>query len=181
MELQIIIVIGFASLFVLLILLKIFNKKSNRVYYHTKTLFTPAERSFFGVLTQAVSNQYLIFGKVRIADVIGIKKASNNSVRQTAFNKIACKHFDYVLCTKDTLSVVAVIELDDKSHLEEKTIHRDSFVESICRNAGLTLIRFNAKASYQIPAIQSKIMASLNSSELRENNRNAIKHRAFRT
>ncbi len=164
MELQNIIIIGLASCFVLLILLKIFYKKSNRVYYHTKALFTPAERSFFGVLSQAMSNQYLIFGKVRIADVLGIKKASNNSVKQTAFNKIASKHFDYVLCTKDTLSVVAVIELDDKSHLEEKIIHRDSFVENICRNANLTLIRFNVKASYQIPAIQNKIMASLNSS-----------------
>ncbi|AKH38256.1 MULTISPECIES: DUF2726 domain-containing protein [Nitrosomonas] len=164
MELQNIIIIGFASCFVLILLLKIFYKKSDRVYYHTKALFTPAERSFFGVLSQAVSNQYLVFGKVRIADVVGIKKASNNSVRQIAFNKMASKHFDYVLCTKDTLSVVAVIELDDKSHLKEKTIHRDSLVENICRNADLTLIRFNVKASYQISAIKNKITASLNSS-----------------
>ncbi|SFM44782.1 DUF2726 domain-containing protein [Nitrosomonas communis] len=164
MELQNIIIIGFASCFVLILLLKIFYKKSDRVYYHTKVLFTPAERSFFGVLSKAVSNQYLVFGKVRIADVVGIKKASNKSVKQIAFNQIACKHFDYVLCTKDTLSVVAVIELDDKSHLEEKTIHRDSFVENICRNANLTLIRFSVKTSYQIPAIKNKIMVSLNSS-----------------
>ncbi|MBK8605035.1 MAG: DUF2726 domain-containing protein [Saprospiraceae bacterium] len=39
--------------------------------------------------------------------------------------RITSKHFDYVLCSKDTLAVVAVIELDDRSHNLRKTYARD--------------------------------------------------------
>lgn len=37
-------------------------------YAPAKTLFTPAERSFLGVLDEAVGNDYRVFGKVRVAD-----------------------------------------------------------------------------------------------------------------
>jgi len=33
-------------------------------------LFTPAERSFYGVLTIACGDQAIVFGKVRIADIL---------------------------------------------------------------------------------------------------------------
>ena len=83
------------------------------LYQKSDALFTPGERSFLGVLKQAVGNNAAIFGKVRVADVVEPKSGLSRSARQKAFNKISAKHFDFLLCDKENLSVTCAIELDD--------------------------------------------------------------------
>lgn len=85
-------------------------------YSKNQTLFSPAERSFLGVLEQAVGEDYRIFGKVRVADVVSVKSLSHRNAWQQAFNRISAKHFDFILCAKGDLAIAAAIELDDKSH-----------------------------------------------------------------
>jgi hypothetical protein len=69
-------------------------------YQKSAALFTPAERSFLGVLQQAVGNNATIFGKVRVADVVEPKAGLGRSARQRTFNRISAKHFDFLLCDK---------------------------------------------------------------------------------
>ena len=151
-----------ALLLVIVVLLIILTKTNKSVSIKTPyeligPLFTPAERSFYGVLEMACRDKVLVFGKVRIADVLKPKKGLNKSHWQAAFNKISAKHFDFVLCNPDDLSIYAVIELDDKSHSQKKQIVRDRFVESSCHTAGLKLHRFKASATYSVEEIQDKI------------------------
>ena len=75
-------------------------------------LFSPAERSFLGVLDQAVGTDYRVFGKVRVADVASVKPGLGNSARQGALNRIAQKHFDFVVCGARDLNIVCAVELD---------------------------------------------------------------------
>ena len=131
---------------------------SDHHYQLQKALFTPAERSFYGVLKQAVGDQYDILGKVRVADVLTPKRGMNRSDWQRAFNKISAKHFDFVLCDKASLAVQAVIELDDSSHNKASRIERDEFVNKAAEGAGLRIIRFPAKATYTIQAIQDVVL-----------------------
>lgn len=133
------------------------------LYTKLGPLFTPAERSFLGVLDQAVSNNYRIFGKVRVADVLKTKPNKSRSAWQTAFNKIAAKHFDFVLCDVSTMEVICVIELDDKSHNSKKSQDRDLFLNNACKGADLTLVRFKAQQSYQIDAVRNTILEATNS------------------
>lgn len=58
-------------------------------YQPAKTLFSPAERSFLGVLDQAVGPEHRVFGKVRVADIATVKPGLGNSARQGALNRIA--------------------------------------------------------------------------------------------
>jgi predicted RNA-binding Zn-ribbon protein involved in translation (DUF1610 family) len=129
-------------------------------------LFTPAERSFYGVLSIACGDQALVFGKVRVADILKPKKGLDRSLWQTVFNKISAKHFDFVVCHPSDLSVLAVVELDDNSHLQKKRIKRDEFIELACLNAGLKLHRFKASVSYNIDDIKSHIFSSTTQTEL---------------
>lgn len=69
-------------------------------YFKKPALFSPAERSFLGVLVQAFGDRYHILGKVRVADVVEPQKGLGQSKRQNAFNRISSKHFDFILCTK---------------------------------------------------------------------------------
>ncbi|MCW8890866.1 MAG: DUF2726 domain-containing protein [Sedimenticola sp.] len=147
--------LGLLFLVVLVILAKQRDGANDFSYEKNGQLFSPAERSFFGVLNQAVQDQAVVFGKVRVADILRPPKGLGRSNWQKAFNRISSKHFDYVICTPDTLSVLAVVELDDKSHAKGKRLERDRFLESACSGAGLPLHRFKAAATYSISDVRN--------------------------
>ncbi|BDX08024.1 DUF2726 domain-containing protein [Planctobacterium marinum] len=136
----------FLSLFVLFSvvgLLKTISRQSKPQfnYRQTEHLFTPAEVEFYKNLKASVGDEYLIFGKVRVADVLRPERGLNRSHWQTAFNRIAMKHFDFILCDPKSLEVKCAIELDDKTHKRGKSHRRDLFLDEVCEGAGLKLMR----------------------------------------
>jgi len=147
---------------IIAVLLAFFSKSSQVKYLKRGALFSPAERSFLGVLEKALESEYRILGKVRIADVLTPERGHSRKKWQIAFNKISAKHFDFVLCHVNTLEVIAVVELDDKSHNRQKAKARDQIVQSACESSGLPLIRFAAKASYQIRDIRHLVETAIN-------------------
>lgn len=144
--------------FVVLVFLILFLEKKQSTYTYTKhkALFTPAERSFYGVLIQAVGDDVQVFGKVRVADVLKPDCVSSEK-RLRAFNKISSKHFDFVLCSKRDLSVLCVVELDDRSHNSPKRRKRDAFLDAACKSAGLRLVHIPAKSKYSHAAISQAL------------------------
>jgi ssDNA-binding Zn-finger/Zn-ribbon topoisomerase 1 len=128
-------------------------------------LVSPAERSFFGVLTLIVGDDLQTFAKVRVADVLAPDKGLDKSNWQRAFNKISAKHFDFVLCNKDDLAVVCAIELDDKSHNTKKGKARDLVVNQACESAGLILVRIKVKSAYTVSEVQESLKEFLPKNE----------------
>lgn len=120
-------------------------------------LFTPAERSFLGVLNSVLKDDVHIFGKVRVADILKPTKGLSRSDWQKAFNKISSKHFDFVLCNKDDLSVLCVVELNDKSHTAKKRKERDAFLENACEAASLPLVQIPAQAGYSLDEVKRQL------------------------
>ena len=103
------------------------------------------------------NNKAIVFGKVRITDILEPEAKLNKSEWQTAFNKVSRKHFDYVLCEPNSLSILAVVELDDQSHNTTKQKMRDTFVEGTCLKTGLALHRFKASNNHSVTSIQQQI------------------------
>lgn len=128
-------------------------------YQPAKPLFSAAERSFLGVLDQAVGPEHRVFGKVRVADVAAVKPGLGNSARQGALNRIAAKHFDFVICRSGDLSVVCAIELNDKSHASRKAQSRDELLANVCRAIGLPLLTVPAKAAYSPLELRAQFLA----------------------
>ena len=137
------------------------QKASDAQYIKQKTLFTPAERSFLGVLNQAIEDNAVIFGKVRVADIIKPISGLPRNKWQVLFNKISSKHFDFVICDENDLSVLCVIELDDKSHNSKSRQKRDAFLKSACESADLQLIQIPAKSAYNIDEIRQTLITYL--------------------
>ncbi|NQU38512.1 MAG: DUF2726 domain-containing protein [Lentisphaerae bacterium] len=131
-------------------------------YQKEPTLFTPAERSFLGVLEQAVGDQFRIMGKVRLADVIRVRPGLTASARQKALNKIQSKHLDFVACDPNDLSIQFAVELDDKSHGKKGRQDRDVFLDAAMNAAGVPLIRFPARKAYSIHEVFDKLASTLN-------------------
>ena len=140
--------------------------KTSCPYQKTDALFTPAERSFYGVLSQAVGDNATIFGKVRVADVVSPKKGLSRSTWQKSFNKISRKHFDFLLCCNDTLSVICAIELNDSSHKSKNRNDRHEFLKGVCHAAEIPLIPVPAKAAYVIDEVKMIIAPHINIKEL---------------
>lgn len=160
-----VLVIIIIFLFIIISIVAILKKDAiDYPYYKKKYLLSKAERSFYGVLSQSVNNDTLVFAKVRIADVVGIRKGTNRKNFYRAFNRITNKHFDFVLADKNDLSIKAVIELDDKSHNSQKSVSKDKFVNNCCDKAGLKIIRFKASNNYSIGQVK-EILSELEYSE----------------
>lgn len=152
------------AIFVLLILLvkaKTAKNSSLKVdshnYQSTGALFTPAERSFYGVLTQALKDEYVVFGKVRVADIIKPQSGLSRSEWQRSFNKISAKHIDFVICSKDTLSVQCAVELNDSSHQKADRAKRDAFLSDAFSSAKIPLVEIKAKRAYMISDVQNQL------------------------
>ena len=129
-------------------------------YEKQNMLLSPAERSFFGVLDQIVGESHRIFVKVRLGDLFKVKSGLSNSGRTTAFNKIKAKHVDFIICGKESVEVLAAIELDDKSHNLKKRRERDTFVDKVFETAGVPLEHIAAQKSYSVQDV-SAIVSSL--------------------
>lgn len=148
-------------LVVLLAILKLFigftKPKAGFPYEPQSALFTAAERSFLGVLEQALDDRHRVFGKVRVADVLKVRSGLSSKSWQAAFNRISSKHVDFVVCRKDDLSIAFLVELDDKSHGKRKRIARDKLLDSAIEAAGLRLVRVPAQKRYSVEAVREAI------------------------
>lgn len=148
-----------------LLLLAVFwtrGKKGKPLPYDVQeTLFSPAERSFLGVLDLAVGDKARVFAKVRVADVLTPEAGMGKSKWQQAFNKISAKHLDYLLCHPTDLSFICAIELDDSSHRQQKRRARDSFLKAAFDSAGLPLLQIPASSHYQVEELRDLILPLL--------------------
>lgn len=113
-------------------------------YQPAKALFAAAKRSFLGVLDQAAGPKHRVFGKVRVADIAAVKPGLSASARQGALNRVASKHFDFVVCRAGDLSVLCAVELNDKSHASRRAQARDALVVNVCRVINLPLLQVPA-------------------------------------
>ena len=95
--------------------------------------------------------------KVRIADVLKVRKDIPRKSFWGYFSKISQKHIDFVLVDTKDFTTLCVIELDDKSHARSDRIKRDRFVNEIMQQTSLPLYRFPVKRSYDF----SELLQSL--------------------
>lgn len=123
-------------LFVLFSLFKKKGKTLNGVEYSSKPLMTGNEIEFFGRLARALP-EYHVFPQVALGAIVNghINGQSTFQSRSFFSQKIA----DYVVCDRK-MKVIAIIELDDKTHDVEKDQKRDLMLHY----AGYKIIRWHS-------------------------------------
>src|SRR5688500_10700506 len=102
------------------------GKVDPAAYSARPTLFSPAERSFLGVMDGVLPDGVSWLGKVRLGDVLTTRKGLSNSERTSAWNRINQKHVDFLLVRVSDFAPLAGIELDDSSHDAEDRKARDT-------------------------------------------------------
>jgi len=111
--------------------------KSNYPYLLVDCVLTNREHVFYRELKQITDELgYLIFPKMRIADLVEIPKDNENYY--SWFGKIKSKHIDFTICDKQ-LHPRLLIELDDSTHYRYDRIKRDDFVNEVFHDLDIEL------------------------------------------
>ena len=145
------------------ILLKVLGgkKAEQGAYVSRGTLMTPAEQEFYRVLRASLPfENYQIYSKVRMADIVDVQKGQEKAARARALNKITSKHVDFLLCNPADSTIYAVVELDDSSHNKQSQKRNDAFKNETFAVCGIPIIRVKAKPSYTTEEVVAQINAA---------------------
>lgn len=141
----------YGAIGVVVVLTIVFSvRDSLNPYVPAGPLFTKAELNFYRYLVKAVGGRAVVFGKVRIADVIQPKQSIKGNKRTEVLAKIAQKHFDFVIVHPETMEVMAAIELNDASHRQKDRAERDKLVRDAMNSSNIPLIEVPAGKSYDL-------------------------------
>lgn len=105
-------------------------------YYVKKPLSIPEQVLFFR-LVEALPD-CIILSQVQLSRVLGVKKGHPFTVWHNKINRMS---LDFVVCLKDS-TIVAVIELDDKSHEKPDRISADNKKDRALESAEVTILRW---------------------------------------
>jgi hypothetical protein len=119
-------------------------------------LFTPAEKNFQNLVEQAMGSRYRIINRVKLADIVNIRNGISNRAGQTATNNANSKYLDFVICERDSMKLLGVIDLVDTQGKGYK-VKKDWFVSGTLEAAAIPHIRIKVKANYTIDEIRSCI------------------------
>jgi very-short-patch-repair endonuclease len=139
------------------------NREPAFPYVPAEALLTPAETAFFASLQLAVGEDFALFSKVRLADVIEVRPGLVNKFRMRAFNRICGKHLDFVICDPDSFTVLGAIELDDKSHQQSNRRQRDEFIDKGLTAAGIPILHMPAQKRYSAMKLREQVLNFLES------------------
>jgi Protein of unknown function (DUF2726) len=138
----ILIAIGVLLLFALLALfMKKFasvQREPNPWPFYAKRPLSHPEQILYWRLVKALPD-HMVLAQVQCSRVLGVKRGFkfyewNNRISQLSY--------DFVICKKDG-SVIAAIELDDKTHDAAQQAERDARKQRATEAAGVILVRWN--------------------------------------
>jgi hypothetical protein len=115
---------------------------------------SPAEFSFYKILSSLAGTRLTVQSKVRLADIFFVARPNEN---MAFFNRIAQRHLDFLVCDSKTMKPLLGIELDDSSHQRSDREERDEFVEQVFQAARLPLLRVPVQREYDPREIAAQI------------------------
>lgn len=109
-----------------------------RYPYYAKSIMTPTEQLLYTKLTHALP-ECMVFSQVQLSQILGVKRGFNYMEWHNRINRMSV---DYVVCHRD-FRIIAIIELDDRTHLRDDRIKCDIKKDKALASAGLRIIRWN--------------------------------------
>jgi hypothetical protein len=135
------IVIGVFLLLLLAILAKKFasgKREPTEWPFYAKKPLTQPEQILYWRLVKALP-EHIVLAQVQCSRVLGVKRGFKFNEWNNRINRLS---YDFVICKKDG-SVVAAIELDDKTHETAKRAETDAKKQRATEAAGVLLVRWS--------------------------------------
>jgi len=125
--------------------------------FKSRPFLTPNELEFLNRLEQSVP-ELRFHAQVSMGALLEPVVAKRNNARayMSARGSFSQKIVDYVAQSRENGTVVAIIELDDRTH--EST--NDSKRDAMLHEAGYSVVRWNSKTKPDASAIRGRLLAS---------------------
>lgn len=108
--------------------------------FKAKAVLTPNETEFYGRLRKSLP-QYEVLPQVAMGAILDVALPEGHpdywAIRQLFSQKIC----DFLVCERGSLRLLAVVELDDRTHNAAKDAHRDALLAQ----AGIRTIRWDSR------------------------------------
>jgi len=108
--------------------------------FYSKRPLSEPEQVLYHRLVTALP-EHIVLAQVQLSRVMGVKKGFS---ARGWLNRINRMSFDFVVCMKDS-TVVAAIELSDRSQESAERIEADIRKSRAASSAGIRLVRWNVK------------------------------------
>jgi hypothetical protein len=123
---------------------------STSLAVNAKPLLTDNELEFYQRLIPALP-QYRVMVQVSFSALLQADKALSKTEAYSLRGRYKQKYADFVIVEPESLKVVAIIELDDRTHSPERDKERDALLET----AGYRVLRFQSKQKPSIDEISA--------------------------
>jgi Protein of unknown function (DUF2726) len=134
-------ILGVIVLLLLALLAKKFaigSREPNPWPFYAKKPLTQPEQILYWRLVKALP-EHIVLAQVQCSRVLGVKRGFKFNEWNNRINRLS---YDFVICKKDG-SVVAAIELDDKTHESAQRAETDAKKQRATEAAGVLLVRWN--------------------------------------
>lgn len=108
-----------------------------------------SERELYMILRKELGDKFIVLSKVRIEDFVDVNDTGLNwNDLQSLRGRIKSRHVDFLICDLETSEPLYAIELDGPSHLQDKTVERDNFVDNLYKKIKLPFVRIKVGSNF---------------------------------
>ncbi len=112
-----------------------------------RQILSANEAEFHRLLVESAGNDYQVFPKVALKDVVKPTERSD-------FPRLQAKHIDFVIAGSNGRAAIAAIELDDASHDNQTNRQHDAVKDFYLNSAGIPVIRIRGREAQSITPTQ---------------------------
>lgn len=123
--------------------------------FEKKKLMTAPEQLFYSRLIESLP-ELCVFSQVQLSQLVSVKKG--HDFKQW-FNRISRMSADFVVTDK-AMEIIAVIELDDRSHNKPERIEADKKKDKALTSAGIKVIRWKVSPMPTVAQIKEAFNVS---------------------
>jgi very-short-patch-repair endonuclease len=117
--------------------------------FYAKKPLTQPEQILYHRLVAAMLDR-IVLAQVQLSQVLGVKKGFNVRAWNNRINRMS---LDFLVCLKDA-TIVAAVELDDKTHDKASRIEADAKKEKALSAAGVAIVRWHVSGLPDAAAIR---------------------------
>ncbi len=152
--------VALAALTLLLFVLSLVQAWQRRralPYTLSSALFVPEETAFLVVLDDAVGDDYRVFGKVRLSDLVAPRRGTRRRALGQAAARIESLKIDFLVCARASSAMVCAVELVGGKGRRgaNKALAR------ACDALGLPLVRVPVAQTYAAKALAEQIYTAM--------------------
>ncbi len=149
-------------LVVAVVLLVVFMRRAAAYPYRPiDFLLSPAEAELLAALRQALGDDYEVYPKVRLANLIEIRKGLTPKQRTEALAHLEAGRVDFVVCERETSAIRAVVGVEPDKPRRSGRRRKPPFLDAALAAAQVPLVRVPAQSPHSPGELRDRLLAAL--------------------